>query len=128
MARFPAGQDEIVALVEAMISGFGEHQEMFPLANPTALQPLLDTFKTARAAKEKAKAEARQTTRAKLAAFTKLVRVVRIQLKQAEIDAVDNPENLRLIGWGPRAPSTRRTVEQPEQPALAEGQPDLVEG
>ena len=111
MPRFPTQQDEILTLAAAMISGYAEHPALFPNADLPLLQSVIDAYKTASAARNATAAKVKLATEAKQAAFRRLDAVIRIQLKQAAIDTVDDPENLKYIGWGPRG--TKLPMEQP---------------
>ena len=101
MPRFPTEQAELVILGEAMISGYVEHPALFPTGDPAKLQSVIDVYKRAAAVQSGALAKAKATTEVKQAAFKRLNAVVRLQIKQSQIDTVDDPERLKLIGWGP---------------------------
>ena len=46
--------------------------------------------------------------------LTELESILKQQLKQSELDVMDEPEKLELISWGPKASPTPATV--PAQP------------
>ncbi len=114
MPRYPAQQAQILALAEAMISGYTEQAALFPNADAALLQSLRDVYYNAAAAQTEAIAKAQLATGAKQAALAQLQAVIKRQLKQSQIDTAANPENLNYIGWGPRAAA--RSIEAPGQP------------
>ena len=114
MPRYPTQQAQILALAEAMIGGYTEHAALFPNADAPLLQSLRDAYSTATAAQTEAMAKAQIATEAKQAALTQLQAVIKRQLKQSQIDTAANPDNLKYIGWGPRA--SAQSIEAPGQP------------
>ena len=114
MPRYPTQQAQILALAEAMIGGYTEHAALFPNADTPLLQSLRDAYSIATAAQTEAMAKAQIATEAKQAALAQLQAVIKRQLKQSQIDTAANPDNLKYIGWGPRA--SAQSIEAPGQP------------
>ena len=114
MPRFPAQQAKILALAEAMISGYTERPSLFPSADLPSLQAAKDAYNTASAAATEAAAAAKLAIEAKQATLAELQVVIKRELKRSQLDTEDNPKNLEFIGWGPRAAA--RTIEPPGQP------------
>lgn len=114
MPKFPAQQAEILALAEAMIRGYTEHPALFPSADTALVQSVRDAYYTAAAAQTEATAQARIATEAKQAALAEVQAVIKRQLKLSQTDNTANPENLKYIGWGPRAAA--QAIEAPGQP------------
>jgi len=114
MPRFPAQQAEILALTEAMIGGYTEHPALFPSADTALVQSVRDAYYVAADAQREAGAAARIATEAKQAALAEVQAVIKRQLKLSQTDNTANPENLKYIGWGPRAAA--QPIEAPGQP------------
>lgn len=114
MPRFPAQQAEIMALTEAMIGGYTEHPALFPSADVALVQSVRDAYYAAAAAQTEAVAKARIATEAKQAALAEVQTVIKRQLKLSQTDNPASPENLKYIGWGPRAAA--QPIEPPGQP------------
>jgi len=114
MPRYPTQQAQILALAEAMIGGYTEQAALFPNADAPLLQSLRDAYNNATAAQTEAMAKAQLATEAKQTALAQLQAVIKRQLKQSQIDTVANPDNLKYIGWGPRAAA--QSIEAPGQP------------
>jgi len=108
----------VVALGDAMIAGYTANPGVFPNANVAALQLVRDGYQGAKDAQLAALAQAQLATESKDGALDGLEVCMKMQLKQSEVDTDDNPEQLELIGWGPKAPA--QPTDPPGQPRALE--------
>ena len=114
MPNFPRREPDVVALADAMIAGYQQNPAVFPHADLVALQGERATYQTAKNAQLDADAKAQLATEAKDGVLTTLEDLMKVQLRQSEVDVADDQEKLSLIGWGPKAPA---------QPSNPPGQP-----
>ena len=101
--KFPYSEAEVVALAEAMISGYAAHAVDFPSVDPLPLGTSLTDYKTARDAQEDASAQAQLATGAKNGKLSELVETMKSDLKLSEVDTTADPTKLTQIGWGPKS-------------------------
>ncbi len=124
MARFPSKEAEVVALAEAMITGFTANAVLYP-APPVAVLDLTTAktaYITALNAAIAAKAAAEAATTTKDDALENLTDAMKSDIRYAE-NTVDFDDNkLKLIGWaGKKAPTPlavpgqARLLEAPRQ-------------
>ena len=118
MPRFPKREADVVALADAMISGYTANPGVFPNADVAALQAVRDAYQTAKNAQLDAQAQAQLATESKDTALDGLEDGMKTQLKQSEVDTTADPEQLELIGWGKKAPA---------QPSDPPGQPRALD-
>lgn len=114
MPQFPKREAEIVALADSMIAGYTENPGVFPGANVALLQTKRTAYQTAKDDQVEKQGAAQMATELKDKTLGDLDGFMSLQLKQSEVDTVDDPEKLGLIGWGPK---------QPAQPSNPPGQP-----
>jgi len=114
MPNFPRREPDVVALADAMIAGYQQNPAVFPHADLVALQGERASYQTAKNAQLDADAKAQLATEAKDGVLTTLEDLMKVQLRQSEVDTADDAEKLGLIGWGPKAPA---------QPSNPPGQP-----
>ncbi len=114
MPSFPKREADAVALADAMIAGYQQNPTVFTHADVPTLQTLRAAYQTARNAQVDAEAKAELMTEAKDAALVTLEDLMKVQLRQSEVDTADDAQKLGLIGWGPKAPA---------QPSNPPGQP-----
>ena len=114
MPSFPKREADAVALADAMIAGYQQNPSVFPHADVTALQTLRTAYQTKKNEQLDAEAKAQLATEGKDAALVSLEDLMKVQLRQSEVDTADDAEKLGLIGWGPKAPA---------QPSNPPGQP-----
>ncbi|HOV76266.1 MAG TPA: fibronectin type III domain-containing protein [Candidatus Hydrogenedentes bacterium] len=114
MPNFPKRDADIVALADAMIAGYGQNPSVFPHADVATLQSLRAGYQTKKNEQLDADAKAQLATEAKDGALDALEGIMKVQLRQSEVDTADDSEKLELIGWGPKAPA---------QPSNPPGQP-----
>ena len=118
MPRYPTRQAQKLALIEAMIGGYTDHAGLFPSADVALLQSVRDAYCDATAAQTEAIAKASLATEARQAAVAQMDAVMQRQLKLSQTDNTISPDNLKYIGWGPRAAA--RSIEPPGQPMRLE--------
>lgn len=87
---------------------------MFTHADVPGLQALRTAYQTAKNAQVDAQAKAELVTEGKDAALAALDDLMKVQLRQSEVDTADDAQKLGMIGWGPKALA---------QPSNAPGQP-----
>lgn len=108
MSRFPRTEAEVVALVEAMITGLTGGQEYFPAPPVTAVQ--LGTLRTAYVQAKNSEIGAQsiiaQMVAQKDEKLTALVEGMKSDLRYAENAVNYDDEILKLLGWGGRKPPT----------------------
>ncbi len=114
MPRFPKKETDVVALADAMIAGYTANPTIFTSADTVGLSAALDAFTTSKHDQTDKAALAQLATEAKDLKLDDLEGVMVNQLKLSEVDTADNPEQLTLIGWGPKATPTASTP--PGQP------------
>ena len=114
MPSFPKREADAVALADAMIAGYQQNPSVFPHADVTTLQTLRTAYQTKKNEQLDAEARAQLATESKDAALVSLEDLMKVQLRQSEVDTADDAEKLGLIGWGPKAPA---------QPSNPPGQP-----
>ena len=114
MAQFPKAEADIVALANAMITGYPAHVADFPSADVPGLNTAYGVYFTARSAQIDAMAAAQVATEAKNTVLDALEEVMRTELKKSEVDVGSDSEKLEYIGWGPK--STPSPTDPPGQP------------
>ncbi len=124
MARFPRTEPEIVALAEAMITGFTANIVIYP-APPVAVLDLTTAktaYITALNAAIAAAAAAEAATTTKDDALDSLVDAMKSDIRYAENTVDFDDDKLKLIGWaGKKAPTPlaipgqTRLLEAPRQ-------------
>jgi len=124
MARFPRTEPEVVALAEAMITGFTANAVLYP-APPVAVLDLTTAktaYITALNAAIAAKAAAEATTTAKDDVLEDLVDAMKSDIRYAENTVDFDDDKLKLIGWAGKAagtplavPGQVRSLEVPKQ-------------
>ena len=112
--QFPKKEADVAALSNSMVSGYTTYAVDFPNANAAALGAALAEYQATKDAQTQAQGQAQLATEAKDAALAGLEELMRVELKQSEIDVVTESEKLELIGWGPKSP--RQPVNPPGQP------------
>ena len=126
MARFPSKQAEIVALAEAMITGFTDNATLYPgpPVDPVHLTMEKDAYITAANAAIAAAAAAEAATSSKDDALEDLIGAMKSDLRYAENTVNFDDEKLKLIGWAGKkaphaltAPGQSRLLEAPRQGA-----------
>jgi hypothetical protein len=124
MPQFPNKEAEIVALAEQMIAGLTEHGADFPSVTKAALESGLADYKEQKQTQDSAKSQAQIATISKDENLDLLVELMKNDLKKAEVDCTNIPQNLYEIGWGPR--SEPQPLIAPASPTelhpIAEGQ------
>ncbi|MBN2841449.1 MAG: fibronectin type III domain-containing protein, partial [Sedimentisphaerales bacterium] len=79
---------------------------LFPSINAGELTAALTIYKVAIKNQQTARAAAQRATETKNAEGGMLNSKLKQAIKQAEADNIDDPGNMVLIGWGPKAPPT----------------------
>ena len=111
MPLFPTRESAIEELVMEMLAGFEDNPMLFPHADVAGLRAAHDAYRAAREDQIQKMGMAHIATEVKYEELGALVRIMRVQLRQAQVDADSNPQRLSLVGWGPRA--HRTPVEPP---------------
>ena len=114
MPDFPKREDEIIRQAKDMIAGYTAHPGVFTHANLPGLDSALAAYNAAKTGQIQKRAEAQMATEQKAERLSELVALMRVELKQSEVDTADDPEQLELIRWAPRA--TAKPVDAPGQP------------
>ncbi len=116
MPKFPKREADILALCDAMITGYIAHAADFPSYFDGPPWPLIKraAYVAAKNVQTNALAAAQVATEQKDAKLTVLVELMRDELKKSEVDVGGDSEKLEYIGWGPKAPPS---------PAALPGQP-----
>ena len=114
MPEFPKREDEIIGQARDMIGGYTTDPGVFSHANVAGLQAALAAYEAAKADQTQKRAEAQLATEQKADRLADLVALMRVELKQSEVDTAGDPEQLGLIRWAPRA--TAKPVDAPGQP------------
>lgn len=102
MPTFPRKENEVLSLVNNMISGYIEHPADFPSCDVVDLNVKRDNYVLALNAQADAAAVAKIATEAKNTALGVLEKAALTELKKSEADTMNHPERLDYIGWGPR--------------------------
>jgi len=118
MAQFPKKEIEIQALIEKMISGYGEYPAEFPNADVPGLVEVFDEYRHNKVVQTWKEAWVHLLTEAKDNALDALVVKMQSELKQSEVDTSADPKQLELIGW---------TDKQTTAPSAPPGQPRMLE-
>lgn len=114
MAQFPRREPEMIQLAGAMIAGYMANPVFFPRADTSGLAAALAAYKAARYDQQEKMAQAQLATGAKERRLTELKEFMVNQLRQSEVDTAAHPNQLTLIGWGPKsAPSPSPPPGQP---------------
>ena len=115
MARFPRPESDIVALAQAMISGFQANEELYPTppVNLVTLNAKLQHFLQAKDEAIAAEAIARQAIKDKNDRLQALVDDMKSNLRYAENRVKYDDAQLKLIGWG--GPKARKEQPLPGQ-------------
>jgi len=103
MARFPKREADVYALAQEMIAGYKAKPAIFVHADVPTLETALAEYQDARRVMLCWEAVAKYWIDDKEAARDELETLMKQQLAKSEIDTVDNPKQLKLIGWGPKA-------------------------
>ncbi|MBI9016247.1 MAG: fibronectin type III domain-containing protein [Phycisphaerae bacterium] len=104
--KYPKNESDIVVLSNKIISGLATHAADFPNVDPLPLSTAQSEYLTAVTAMETAKATYRQAVNTKNEKLATLNKTIKADLKQAEVDNLETPDNLYEIGWAPKsAPS-----------------------
>jgi hypothetical protein len=114
MPTFPKSEAEVVALANAMITGYTTYGADFPSVVVADLQTALATYQTDLQSQANARAQAQLATETKSQKLEALVAVMKNDLKLSEVDVAANPTKLTEIGWGSKTPPTPMTP--PNQP------------
>jgi len=109
MARFPKREEEVYTLAQEMIAGYLAKPAIFVHADVNALQNALFEYQGARQWMLCWEATVKHWTEQKESALEELETVMKRQLAKSEIDTVDNPKQLKRIGWGPKAEPRKLT-------------------
>ncbi len=118
MAQFPKQEMDVLALANAMISGYQTNPGDFPHADLSALQTATDDLRQGLLVSICFRAMAKMKTEEKDAAFEALVANMTTQLQQSEVDTANDPGKLELIGWGKKTPA--QPSNPPNQPRAVE--------
>ncbi|MEQ8819469.1 MAG: fibronectin type III domain-containing protein [Sumerlaeia bacterium] len=100
MPRFPRREGEMIILSDNMISGLTMYAKYFPNADVDGLNALRQDYQDKKESQLEALEKYKATTEAKDEALVELVRKMKLELRQAEIDVKDDPDKLERIGWG----------------------------
>ncbi len=103
MATMPNTESGLVTLAQNIIDGITAYPTLFPGLTPQELSDALEAFNVALTAQQKARASAQLATEAKNLEQGYLNTAIRKYVRQAEVDCINEPGNLLLIGWGPKA-------------------------
>lgn len=123
MAVFPSTEADILAAAQQLVGGLTDNPGVFPAppVDAAAVQAVIDSYTTARDQANAARVAAEQATETKDAQLTELTAAMRADYDYAE-NAVASPDQLALIGWGPRktpaapdVPGIPRNFEAPRQ-------------
>lgn len=107
MPVFPRKEKDIAALANAIWYGIERHWDDFPRIKFIPYFIALRDYKSVRRSCDRAHAESRKATAAKQKALKNLIVVMKKCLKLSEVDTIENPTKLGLIGWGPPAEAHR---------------------
>jgi hypothetical protein len=112
--EFPNSEPQIIALSKRMWDGYFLHAADFPNVDWIKLITVRGAYKTARRLVKDARSRLRIATKTKNEKLGELKNIMKQSLQKASVDVTNNPEKLKLIGWGPKSSS---------QPAQIPGQP-----
>ncbi|HUX65526.1 MAG TPA: fibronectin type III domain-containing protein [archaeon] len=118
MAQFPKREDEILALINKMIAGYGTYPAEFPNADPAGLTVVREEYKSKKLAQVCKEAWAHLATDAKNIALDALTVRMQAELEQSEVDTSGDAKELELIGWSDK---------QTPAPSAPPGQPRTLE-
>lgn len=118
MPQFPRREPDVIALADAMATGYAANPTIFPSANVAALSAAMDAYIAARHNQQEKMSLAQQATEAKELKLDELETLMANQLKLSEVDCAADPTQLTLIGWGPKQSPT---------PSAPPGQPRYLE-
>jgi len=107
MARFPKREADVYALAQEMIAGYKAKPAIFVHADVLTLETALAEYQDARRVMLCYEALAKYWIEDKEATLEEVKTLMKQQLAKSEIDTVDNPKKLKLIGWGPKAEARR---------------------
>lgn len=124
MARFPRTEPEVVALAEAMETGFVNNQAIYPA--PPVIPPIFAGLRAAYTSAKNvliaAQAAAEQATTAKDDALDDMVEAMKSNIRYAENTVNFDDDKLKLISWAGRkaatalqVPGQTRLLEAPKQ-------------
>lgn len=113
MPTFPRKENDVLSLVNNMISGYTDHAADFPSCDVVGLTAARDAYVSALNAQADAAAAAKIATETKNSALRELEKTAQTELKKSEADCADNPQDLEYIGWGPR--QTPQPTDPPGQ-------------
>lgn len=100
MPQFPTAEREIVNLALNINSGYIKHADDFPHRSPKIIY-YCARFQNAKITQQNAAAKAAAAKKSDTA-LSELINLMKNCLKKAQVDTIDNPEKLHLIGWAPR--------------------------
>ena len=100
---FPKKENDVISLAQTMLAGLAAHAADFPSIDAAALQTAYNDYQANRDNQENARSQAQIATATKAEALEELVKTMRTDLKQAEVDTIANPTKLTEIGWSPKA-------------------------
>ncbi len=128
MPDFPKREGDIVALAEGVIAGYLAHPAIFPGGDPAALQAALDAYLAAKNVQVQKQAESQLAKQAKDEKLHLFSGLLKLQIKQSEVDTAADPTQLEFVGCAPKAPA--QPVDPPGQPRnlrpTKEGDGDLT--
>lgn len=114
MPTFPKKEADVVVLAGTMIAGYTANPTVFPSADTAALTAAMDAYTAAKNDQTDKLALAQLATAAKDDKLSDLEVLMQNQLRLSEVDTTANPDQLNLIGWGPKSAPTPSTP--PGQP------------
>jgi len=107
MARFPKREADVYALAHEMIAGYKAKPAIFVHADIPALETALAEYQEARRVMLCYEALLKYWNEDKDNTLDEIKTLMKQQLAKSEIDTTDNPKQLKLIGWGPKAEARR---------------------
>jgi hypothetical protein len=107
MARFPKREADVYALAQEMIAGYKAKPAIFVHADVPALETVLAEYQDARRVMLCYEALAKYWIEDKDFALDGIKTLMKQELAKSEIDTTNNPKQLKLIGWGPKAEAHR---------------------
>jgi len=113
MPEFPTTEPQIMTLVYQMINGFTLHQADFPHVPAILRIRLTNTYRSYMFTRKTlliAYSNLRIATKTKNERLGELKNIMKRSLQKAGVDVANNPEKLKLIGWGPP-----KSDSQPQQ-------------
>ena len=118
MPSFPRREAEVIELADEMIAGYLANPSVFPSSDVSAVQGGRAAYTMAKEAQVAAQAQLALATEMKQHKLDRLEETMHLQLRKSEVDTVANPEELKLIGWGPKSQPT--PSDRPGQPRSLE--------